>query len=39
MEGLTPEQLTKMASNPDIMMLLQNPKLQEVMKKVTLACC
>ena len=35
--GLTPEQLTKMASNPEIMVLLQNPKMQEIMKKVILA--
>ncbi|CAM9693221.1 unnamed protein product [Ascophyllum nodosum] len=32
--GLTPEQLTKMASNPEIMVLLQNPKMQEIMKKI-----
>lgn len=32
--GMTPEILSKMVSNPELMVLMQNPKLQEVMKKV-----
>ncbi|CAN0237989.1 unnamed protein product [Ectocarpus sp. 8 AP-2014] len=32
--GMTPEMLSKMVSNPELMVLMQNPKLQEIMKKV-----
>eukprot|EP00904_Undaria_pinnatifida_P012783 jgi/Undpi1/8635/HiC_scaffold_25.g11100.m1 len=32
--GMTPETLSKLVSNPELMVLMQNPKLQEVMKKV-----
>lgn len=32
--GLTPEAVRKLTSNPEIMTLLQNPKLQDAMKKV-----
>ncbi|CAN0271834.1 unnamed protein product [Pylaiella littoralis] len=32
--GMTPEMLSKLVSNPELMVLMQNPKLQEVMKKV-----
>lgn len=32
--GMTPEMLSKLVSNPEIMVLMQNSKLQEVMKKV-----
>lgn len=31
---MTPETLSKLVSNPELMVLMQNPKLQEVMKKV-----
>lgn len=33
-KGMTPEMLSKMVSNPELMVLMQNPKLQEIMKKV-----
>lgn len=32
--GMTPEMLSKLVSNPELMVLMQNSKLQEVMKKV-----
>lgn len=32
--GMTPEMLSKLVSNPEVMVLMQNSKLQEVMKKV-----
>ncbi|CAN0237055.1 unnamed protein product [Scytosiphon promiscuus] len=32
--GMTPEMLSKLVSNPELMVLMQNPKLQEIMKKV-----
>lgn len=32
--GMTPEMLSKMVSNPELMVLMQNAKLQEIMKKV-----
>lgn len=31
---MTPEMLSKLVSNPELMVLMQNSKLQEVMKKV-----
>lgn len=33
-EGLTPDQLSKFVSNPEVMVLMQDPKMQEIMKKV-----
>lgn len=33
--GMTPEMLSKLVSNPELMVLMQNPKLQEIMKKVS----
>lgn len=35
--GLTPDQLSKLVANPEIMVLMQNSKMQEVMKKVSQA--
>lgn len=32
--GLTPDQLSKFVSNPEVMVLMQDPKMQEIMKKV-----
>ncbi|CAM9365896.1 unnamed protein product, partial [Choristocarpus tenellus] len=32
--GLSPEQLSKFVANEELMMLMQNPKMQEVMKAV-----
>ena len=32
--GLSPEMMSKLTSNPEVMAMLANPKLQEVMKKV-----
>ncbi|CAM9784549.1 unnamed protein product [Phaeothamnion confervicola] len=32
--GLTPDQMQKLMGNPEVMALLQNPKLQELMKRV-----
>lgn len=32
--GLTPEQMKKFVANPEIMVLMQDPKMQEIMKKV-----
>lgn len=34
---MTPEMLSKMVSNPELMVLMQNAKLQEIMKKVRFA--
>ena len=32
--GMSPEMVTAMMSNPELMALLRNPKMQDVMKKV-----
>ena len=32
--GMSPETLMKMMNDPEVMMLLRNPKMQDIMKKV-----
>ena len=36
--GMTPEQVKKMASNPEMLKMMANPKLQEVMKVSAMQC-